>query len=441
MGIGSLSESINVLLDLPDDSFGVILSIYRADIHAERSQVGGNADEVDDSASSILTAIEMQLDELENHRITQIDARIAQSITDAKLSDLRAIAAAAEEEKQATDDHEFARRLAGPQNVPQRRALNQFQLSEQYSNAFTDKTPALSKLAGQYVSKEAGKALFPSSDKMGDTEENIQCVVCLHNKSYFEVVSAPCGHQYCKGCIQELFRNSFNDDTLFPPRCCKQHIEHKDISYFLTRSILQRFEEKTIEFNTVDKTYCSNKACSTFIMPTSITINVGTCGRCGTLTCVYCKAQAHGTNQCEEDPAMKAILALASTEGWRRCARCSTMIELRTGCYHMTCTCGNQFCYLCGAHPWKTCRCIQWHDDRLTERTNHVQARQRRTGAVEHAVIRRQIVERHNCEHDVWQSTDGGECDECGHDMPVFLYRCTECHVEFCRRCRNNRVR
>lgn len=34
------------------------------------------------------------------------------------------------------------------------------------------------------------------------------------------------------------------------------------------------------------------------------------------------------------------------------------------GCYHMTCRCKTEFCYLCKA-TWKTCRCVQWDERRL----------------------------------------------------------------------------
>ena len=40
------------------------------------------------------------------------------------------------------------------------------------------------------------------------------------------------------------------------------------------------------------------------------------------------------------------------------------MIELNIGCFHMTCRCRTEFCYLCRAR-WKTCPCRQWDEERL----------------------------------------------------------------------------
>jgi hypothetical protein len=39
-------------------------------------------------------------------------------------------------------------------------------------------------------------------------------------------------------------------------------------------------------------------------------------------------------------------------------------VELSTGCFHMTCRCKAQFCYLCAAR-WKSCACVQWNERRL----------------------------------------------------------------------------
>ncbi|OSX63329.1 hypothetical protein POSPLADRAFT_1080865, partial [Postia placenta MAD-698-R-SB12] len=54
--------------------------------------------------------------------------------------------------------------------------------------------------------------------------------------------------------------------------------------------------------------------------------------------------------------ADRAVLALGETQGWARCPGCETMIELNHGCFHMTCRCKTEFCYVCQAR-WKTCTC------------------------------------------------------------------------------------
>ncbi|KAJ1381718.1 IBR domain [Sesbania bispinosa] len=50
-----------------------------------------------------------------------------------------------------------------------------------------------------------------------------------------------------------------------------------------------------------------------------------------------------------EDVKLKS---LATRSLWRQCVKCNHLIELAEGCYHMTCRCGYEFCYNCGAQ-WK----------------------------------------------------------------------------------------
>ena len=65
------------------------------------------------------------------------------------------------------------------------------------------------------------------------------------------------------------------DESLMPPRCCGQKIS-VDLSP-MTLSERQTFEEKLLEYSTVDRLYCFQPTCSTFIPPLSIVNNIGTC--------------------------------------------------------------------------------------------------------------------------------------------------------------------
>ena len=48
------------------------------------------------------------------------------------------------------------------------------------------------------------------------------------------------------------------------------------------------------------------------------------------------------------------------------------MVELRDGCRHITCTCGAEFCYVCGSR-WRTCRCTE-----VDEQNHQTELRQQR---------------------------------------------------------------
>lgn len=64
---------------------------------------------------------------------------------------------------------------------------------------------------------------------------------------------------------------------------------------------------------------------------------------------------------------------LAEQEGWKRCYGCHAYVEHGEACQHMTCRCGAEFCYVCGAR-WRTCTCSM---EQLTNLKSEATARRR----------------------------------------------------------------
>jgi hypothetical protein len=118
----------------------------------------------------------------------------------------------------------------------------------------------------------------------------LKCVACQENLIADSVTKVPCGDQYCIDCIQGLFSASFVDDSLFPPRCCRQHIDPDAIQEFLTADLITAYREKKLEVETLDRTYCSDPRCSIFLKPENITGEHATCPKCNKATCTICKA-------------------------------------------------------------------------------------------------------------------------------------------------------
>jgi hypothetical protein len=182
-------------------------------------------------------------------------------------------------------------------------------------------------------------------------------------------VRAPCGHHYDAQCISDLFQAATRDESLFPPRCCRQPIPFADVRPHLTATLASLFEEKSKELGTLKRVYCTNPTCSHFLgaQKEGWRREIYTCPTqgCRTLTCSQCKAKVDTVwHVCNQDGTDQQVLALGRSAGWARCPGCEQMIELHTGCYHMTCVCKTQFCYLCKA-IWKKCRCPQWDERRL----------------------------------------------------------------------------
>ena len=196
------------------------------------------------------------------------------------------------------------------------------------------------------------------------------CVIC-QDPIRGGQIRAPCGHYYDIACVTDLFQSATRDESLFPPRCCRQPILLVTVRQHLTPALIALFNEKEKEFTTLKRVYCAKPSCSRFLGPQSQSMfgKVMTCPTpgCLTLTCRCCKAKVASGDphwQCKVDEIDKQVLALGKNAGWARCPGCAQMIELQMGCYHMTCRCKTEFCYLCTAR-WKTCTCTQWDEQRL----------------------------------------------------------------------------
>ena len=62
------------------------------------------------------------------------------------------------------------------------------------------------------------------------------CVSCMDPIRGVEV-RTPCAHYYDKTCILDLFEAAMKDESLFPSRCCRQHIPFASVSKYMTSTI------------------------------------------------------------------------------------------------------------------------------------------------------------------------------------------------------------
>lgn len=171
----------------------------------------------------------------------------------------------------------------------------------------------------------------------------------------------------------ELVQASTRDETLFPPRCCRREIPLALVRRYMSQALLKLFDEKSKEFTTLRRVYCANARCARFVCAKSTSppiffSSAVSCPSptCTTQTCSYCSVEikSNARHVCTPDAQDQSVLALGEREGWARCPGCAQLIELNLGCFHMTCRCKSEFCYLCKAR-WKTCRCPQWDENRL----------------------------------------------------------------------------
>lgn len=305
----------------------------------------------------------------------------------------------------------------------------------------------------------AGMTVSDDSSSDHQTAGPGHCVSCETETR--DPMTAPCGHQYCEECLATLFELAMTDESMFPPRCCRQEITLDRARSSLTSAKIDEFQSKSVELSTLDRTYCHDATCATFIPPENIDGEKATCMKCNLVTCSVCKSSAH-EGDCPQDPAFEMFMTTAREAGFQACFNCKRMVELNIGCNHITyvlrafkylvlltdfcsCLCRTEFCYLCGQR-WKTCLCAQWDETRLIERAVEIADRRpagdRAARAVQVGRARQRLIDRHDCAHASWNRVSHGNlrCEECHSLLPAFLLECRRCELRVCRRCSCNRL-
>jgi hypothetical protein len=290
--------------EMDDLSAALAIQLLLEDSERLSSELKGNSTE--EWVSDAALALSFYTAELEQNSIIIADRQMTRSI-DAAVQPWRSVLAGLEH--RGSRDLEVGQRLGGPSVRPADIARRG------PANAESEDESAVG-LGGPYLKKG-------------------RCAACYDNKVFFCLARTPCGHEYCKGCLTDLFKCAMIDESLFPPRCCSQPIPPATVRSFLTAELIDQFEKKKIEFGTSNRTYCSSPRCSAFITMENIEGDSGTCLDCNTVTCTICKATGH-EGDCPADTGLHQVLATAAVNGWQRCYSCRRVVELDTGCNHMT---------------------------------------------------------------------------------------------------------
>lgn len=268
-----------------------------------------------------------------------------------------------------------------------------------------------------------------ASNLIGFLVSRISCTICGDHVRVRDSLHTSCDHYYCRGCVVDLVETFTRDESLYPLRCCQQPIPPENITTFVPYRLQILFTAKSREFGTPSqrRVYCAVPTCSAFLGSSEGVAAASTlpCPTCRGVTCVSCKQPGHPNEACKEDPAAQLtqeLRELASSELWQTCPGCNAIVELEQGCYHMTCRCRTEFCYLCAVR-WKKCGCKQWDEDRLVARARRQAENELGAGfrAAQPAVFERRVEERrrelrdnHDCVRHNWQYRQGGgQCEGC----------------------------
>ncbi|RYP26419.1 hypothetical protein DL767_008043 [Monosporascus sp. MG133] len=204
------------------------------------------------------------------------------------------------------------------------------------------RSPSRQRLGSSSKRSSAFEALLsPRRQQSFDKPAKIvECVACRDEVSSNKAPKLKCGHRMCNLCLRRKFRLSIQDPSQMPPKCCTADpIDLTHVQDLFPDKFKNTWNQKFTEFSTRDPIYCPRRKCGEWIKPERI----------------------HERNG-RKDEETRQILHQAKEEGWQRCFKCRTLVELKEGCNHMMCRCGAEFCMMCGA-KWKSCECPLFNND------------------------------------------------------------------------------
>lgn len=292
-------------------------------------------------------ALQLYGAEVEGHFLFLSDSSLATSMARANHQDGELISQLTDQEDQATRDRDLARRAEEDEGAVT--TEDPEDLAGKPYSSYNVIDEFIEKFANQYMpcledndepprsesSKLAASRKQTSKTVIKHPVTLRQCVVCMDRFPPQAIARAPCHHDYCRRCLADLFTRSLADESLFPPRCCRQNIPAEENHFFISWKLVEAYRARKLEMETPNRTYCHQPNCNSFIPPRSITNDIGECPRCRSFTCTTCKKASH-QGDCPEDTATNELLRLAEDEGWQRCYACSRVVELRHGCNHIS---------------------------------------------------------------------------------------------------------
>ncbi|XP_043689477.1 uncharacterized protein LOC122640375 [Telopea speciosissima] len=225
------------------------------------------------------------------------------------------------------------------------------------------------------------------------------CPICCEEKPSSMMVTMKCSHKFCSHCMR-MYVDGKLQTSHVPIRCpqsgCKYYISASEYKSFLPVTCYASLERALVEADILnpDKIYCPFPNCSVLFSPRECLSTRASsssqsdtscveCPECQRFVCVDCGVPWHSSMSCEEyqnlpmeerDAGDITLHRLAQNKKWRRCQQCRRMIELTQGCYHMTCWCGHEFCYSCGAEyrdGRQTCQCAFWDEEVFENSVTH----------------------------------------------------------------------
>ncbi|KAI1453463.1 hypothetical protein F4805DRAFT_366308 [Annulohypoxylon moriforme] len=191
------------------------------------------------------------------------------------------------------------------------------------------------------------------------------CIVCSDDKRVSEMpnrrrITASCEHDatICKECVGTWITSSMDSVTWDRLKCpeCPQLLKYENVRAFATRETFEKYDRLAVKAflsNIPDFIWCLNPRCDSgqIYQPGC---EKAKCHECRHSLCVRHHVPWHKNETCEEyekrtrkqrknDKASEKHVK----EITKPCPGCNRNVHKYTGCDHVTCICGHEWCWLC----------------------------------------------------------------------------------------------
>lgn len=193
----------------------------------------------------------------------------------------------------------------------------------------------------------------------------ILCWICGDPKDKLSVAQFPvCLHTCCSNCMVQYIRTRIGEGRKpkCPSNCGTQMTTIEQLQSFVP-DLVPVFKEM-LDLETIPaRQHCALLLNLSVSRPASDAIQCFFpklhCSSCGDFSCQSCVSKWHESVTCDQ---FKATLAppMPDSIDLSRCPNCRHGVLRTSGCIHITCRCGFEFCYSCEApyvNHFPSCNC------------------------------------------------------------------------------------
>ncbi|KAG0615783.1 hypothetical protein M758_5G066800 [Ceratodon purpureus] len=221
-----------------------------------------------------------------------------------------------------------------------------------------------------------------------------ECGICAEMKPSHSFISTKdCAHKYCTGCCKQHANVkilSGSSQIICPHPDCRHNFDIVQCRALLSLKqfdiLNTRLTEAAIPVG--QKVFCPFQDCSLLMEKSesskSARNTFAACYSCHRGFCLECKVPWHANMSCGEyrtyienrkQGGDQKLRDLATEKKWQVCPNYELVVELMSGCYHITCRCKTEFCYLCQKR-WEnkkpSCKCKLWDERNIIDHRQRV---------------------------------------------------------------------